>query len=1124
MIQKRSLLTATSLVSLLFVAGCSNSRSKDALGGTSPPGTGGTLEIISCSLGCNTFQTTQISCNLNDVFVNEEIRIEFSLPVNLSSLKQSTFQVQETVNGIVPPGTFSADPSNPRGIIYRPLLTFDSSGNPVFGLDQGLSYEILLPGAVSGDLGPFITSTSGRPLGTRLRCIVTAGSGVNDAVAGAPEVTTRVNLIQKDALGNPVIDPSTGAPFFGPFVVANNQSDVHRGSSITFTFNDVMNPATLVNPVTKLSPSLRIFVDPDGNITDPTDQVEIFGEFQITLDQDQLQTTVTFDPATELPSAGPLAQILPRRVIASIPSTIVDLGGFALANANPVSFIPERLVFPLATLPRTGGEDFSTEFGDNDHGEDTDRTGAFWGPKDTTLEQLVPGLGGGSGRLGDLHLAAGQILTLYTDGLRPAVLETGGVCIGQDVDMVGTPLFVDQLFGPSDLLHVNTESLLACPGDPTASPAVPALLDDSQDVETIITDNYDPATEVPGMKTRVVRDGIFEFGSLIVEAGAVLRFVGPHSPRLFVRGTASVSGRLEINGLDGEQDYSPSVDRGGLAGRGGPGGGSGGRGGLRPDGGADLASVGGVFNPLFTSFADCDGLDGIGVPTPSGVPGMPIVAGQGLGGTRWPNATACVGMSCDLIPATNPGLMDFGGVLFGPFAGCLSDMTAGPGSGGGKTDPGGLGVPVAPPLALPGSVPPQTLGGAFPLDSASVALRFEAGFLTGGPGGGGGGGMQIGARRQLIPFPTSCIGGLFQIGTQSGAGGGGGGGALQFQAGRRLSIDGVVDASGGRGGRPVQKLDPANLDERLVAPGGSGAGGSVLLQTLDLQLASLAGRLNISGGPSSVGNLSTGGSGGTGFVRVEAGRTAFLTVPGFTSIVPTVTPIPSTDPANPGTWLSVAATGWLQLNANQFFGMMHPNSGDTMSYFPDAMSGAQSCWMQPPGNFFRLTFLDDDPGTLVPGWNMMVTMADGSKTPYRAATTDPNYPNTIEGGFAALDGQVGFLQEPPEVMAPTEGSAILIRFQGARAVREIDDLCDVPLTGPDSPLQPGSLTPWVLHPAELNAYWDAVFAGDPNETAEVSKRRSTMIRYQIIFNRTATRTAPLAFVGVDDVVILAQPD
>jgi hypothetical protein len=69
-----------------------------------------------------------------------------------------------------------------------------------------------------------------------------------------------------------------------------------------------------------------------------------------------------------------------------------------------------------------------------------------------------------------------------------------------------------------------------------------------------------------------------------------------------------------------------------------------------------------------------------------------------------------------------------------------------------------------------------------------------------------------------------------------------------------------------------------------------------------------------------------------------------------------------------------------------------------------------------------------------------------------------------------------------------DASPVVVRFQGVRALTNIDNYCEVLLSGAGSPVMPGSLTGWVEHPAQLNDYFTDT-ALSPN-----------MIRFQIVFD------------------------
>ena len=79
-----------------------------------------------------------------------------------------------------------------------------------------------------------------------------------------------------------------------------------------------------------------------------------------------------------------------------------------------------------------------------------------------------------------------------------------------------------------------------------------------------------------------------------------------------------------------------------------------------------------------------------------------------------------------------------------------------------------------------------------------------------------------------------------------------------------------------------------------------------------------------------------------------------------------------------------------------------------------------------------------------------------------------------------------------------------VRFQGARTSASLDDPCSLELSGPSSPLEAGSLTPWVVHPEELNAY------------------NSNIVRFVVYFD--ASLAPATGLLGVTDLYIKASPE
>src|SRR5690349_2188153 len=229
-------------VSTLGLTGLFLSCAKSGSGGS------GAMFIESCTLNCNSAGATggQVSCGVINTFQNQEIGVLFSKPVQFSSISNQSFQVTDSANGTVPPGTFLLDPFDPRRVIFRPSLTFDTSGNPVFGFKLGASYDVVISGTKQGDPPPYIESTGDTANSSRLACTITTDLGISDPVAGPPNASVFVDTIA-----------GTGQP-------ANGATGVLLTSKVTIVFNDLMNIGTLVIPGTGVSPFITVKLDPDG--------------------------------------------------------------------------------------------------------------------------------------------------------------------------------------------------------------------------------------------------------------------------------------------------------------------------------------------------------------------------------------------------------------------------------------------------------------------------------------------------------------------------------------------------------------------------------------------------------------------------------------------------------------------------------------------------------------------------------------------------------------------------------------------------------------------------------------------------------------------------------------------
>ncbi len=1120
-------------VSVLALGVCGSLSSCSGGGGG---GSGsGAMYIEACDLNCNSSGTNggQVTCGVINVYQNQEIGVLFSRNVDFNTVSQSTFQIFDSLTGAVPVGSFVADPFDSRRVIFRPDLAFDINGNPIFGFKFDTSYDLVIPGTNQGDSPPFIESTGGTKNAGRLQCTVKTSLGINDPVVGPPLATTFV------------------ATATNPNTVANGATDVLLTSKVTMVFNDLMNIGTLVLPGSGLSPTITVKLDPDGNIANTSDQVALQGTFSFLLDQLALQTTVVFTPAQPFPSAG-VNLVSLRKIIVNLPSGIKDLKGNSLGNPGPVIFTPELVQFQSVTIP-TGGEQF-TDLANCDQ----DRSGASWG--ENTPGQLTPGFGGGSGRLGDLTVASGDVLTLHTGatfGVGRITWDSGGPLENHIVDINGVRFeFVDSFTLPLPALgsgfvefegafpalnltnmvrelNFSVDPLVSAatyvvengttikitydlagdqgqsftfdaykvsqtPGAPPipiagltlSGPKIPngtAHLLDGVDGESFaagnLLDNFDYQASPGGTPNPVlVTNGNFEFATLNIESGGTLRFEGPNAARLLVRGKATVAGVIDVSGEAKLTQLSDSP-QGQLGGLGGPNAGSGGAGADRPDNSpTNLLDP----NPL----ADHDRPYGKGIVNPGGsIVGFP---GVGVGQV----GTIAAGPQGGPWPLGFPdGLTLLGGLQTNATF-CASEQVGAPGGGGGYSLDGGIGVAVAESaLASQGepNTPPDTAGG----DATNAGLEApgaplnkrkltpEKGFLKGGSGGGGGGASVEQTKTDSQGSGDQCVGSGASINlyrSHSAAAGGGGGGAIQLQAGRSIDLSGGIDAAGGEGG----SADASNLFDSATrsSPGGGGSGGAILMQARQLMLTAQPARMSIAGGgggtgfPNTLGAFSLGGAGGAGLARIEQGM---LPLPLVTDVASILEPYAPNLPTSLD-YLSVGA--WVRSR-----------------FTPASFQGAQSCWMRPTtvGNFFAVQFDADAPG--LPGWDMDLVLNDAGgivTVPYRSPNQILPPPQTYEQFWGQL---------LDEDLLPGElGAPLVVRFQGAKLSGAMPDPCNVLLSGPTSPIVQGSLTPWVRHPSELNAFSPA----------------PDMIRFVITFD--ASKTDFLKIVGVKNLRIHALPN
>ncbi len=1004
---------------LVWMAGCSGSGSDDS--GSNGSGSGSAMFIATCSLGCGGGQSSsEVTCSIVDIPINADIYAVFSQPVDPNSVNDQSFNVKDQITSAQPPGTLFVDPNNSRRVVFRPAIEF-VNGTPAFGMNPTATYKVTIAADNGTDPGPFITSTGGKRNQSLMRCSVKPNQGVTDPVAGPPTVDVLVSV----ALVTPPVTPAD--------VVHNQPADgatnVWRDSLIRFVFNDVMNPASVLDESSGQPPAngIKIKFDVDGDIKTALDQVELPGDYTLEApDLGLLRTVMTFEPAAGLPSAG----IDLRKVVIELPPTVTDLVGNSVDSESQLTFTPEIVVFADVTLPDADGENFA-----GTGNLDAANSGATWG-----AGRLQRGIGGGSGRLGALRITTGQTVTLNTDN------QTFPLP-GYPADiMVDVPLGVDPTF--------------------------------------------------------VVTNGIFEFSSILVEPGGTLVLEGTKPARLFSRGPIDIQA-FAIVDLSGN---SPAVQFSDAAlsnapGTGGPGAGDGGTGADRPDTTApSLQIAGGIPNPGADPFGRRGGPVGRDVD---------LEDSGGGGGLRFPI----------VFPTDSPTIPPFVGgfrvqqvTLEGGGTTCMSFQVASGGAGGGYATDGRSAFPLTPvPLAEDGSenLPDHPASGGLssavgieapdPESGHNVRrLRSEAGHLRGGSGGGGGGAMLYRSETNAIAVPCTGVGKpIINYDDHSGASGGGGGGALQLVSGDTLRLSGKLLATGGNGGSAfaTDNTDPLVVRQTRSAGGGGGSGGAVRLQgenvVLDLNVSDPF-RVDVRGGFGGTNaTLGIGGRGGHGLVRIEDTSGALTRASESPKIAPFVP-----GHINPATGLEESEN------------VLSVGEWTNSRFRPESFSGSVSCWMKPAGNYFRLIFTEDDEPNGIFGWNMDVYYDAGAGElllNYRDEDPNSPYPTPLEDVVGLQNG----LNAP--ATQNCIGDYFSVRFQGARAITDVSsDPCGVIISGSNSQIEAGSLTPWVKHPAELNAY----------------EPRVNMIRFALVFDGRMTICAgPANFIkGVTNLKILARPD
>ncbi|KAA3608180.1 MAG: hypothetical protein DWQ01_14000 [Planctomycetota bacterium] len=869
-----------------------------------------TFRLRRCSLGCNSG-----TCAVNEIATNQEIKLSFNDKVDPATVSFTTISIVERTTGSSPPGSFLVEGSQ---VIFRPALLETQSGIR-FGFTDGANYEITM---LASPQTSVVRSRIGRPNTTALSCVVQT-NGVADLVPGNPEVS---------------------------FTPNQSQPPTQKNFSFEIIFNDLMQKFQLVDPDTGESPTIGVTLV-DESIPGRVLEVAVSGTFEASLDQDLLQTVVTFTPDAPFPgnkNGG-------RYLRLEFSPQIADLAGNTLANSGTFTVpLPDSVIVPGS---------FLEGFADESQLDPLTSVSGLWagtaGSLDSGLDPTTgKHSGGGHGLLGPFAPTAD--FTFDTDGMTFLASEWD-IFIQEDVVVDGSlqsPVFMFDQFN------------------------VPAGV-------TIHATGANPLR----IATR---------GEAVVNG--VLDVSGEDAPNNFGK-YFPILWEL-IDTIESSLDVTRANAEGGVPGMGALGGGSGGTGGQawyllnNYFDSSKNTYTSGIPDP--TRFRDGINSDtvhgyngeGIGGAVSSGRPllspdqmAVDRANGGGMGSWAWPP-------SSNLVPAPtgNKVIQSHFNTVSGLYykialhrsrggggGGFWSDGTAGGYYDSSGTDPLGVAFSSAPEIydpvidesrdaweynsllawdELDAQAIPDAAGGVadlltnFPGVETLDPNHANGNRLLGGAGGGGAG---CGEHGSWDDDALSTDGFIDTYRNGDGGGGGAGGGALQFQVGGRLAVGGLIQATGGHGADSEFMSNVPHFDINAIiygtpgdAGGGGGSGGGILIQVAgDMTVDPDA--VDVQGGRGGIGSAGNhGGEGGSGLVRFETatGSESLATLQAM--VVPDgavdLAPIGQAGSANVSAVANAFMTGEGDITASDG------------SLFRGNSSGVRSLWYAPDAAILLLTF------------------------------------------------------------------------------------------------------------------------------------------------------------------------
>ncbi len=138
----------------------------------------GSFYIESCNLGCSSGAGgNPISCAIVDVHQDASLEFRFTEPLDISSVDPQSLRMIKVQDGSSVPGSYELGPGG-LSLSFRPRLTFDINGTPVYAFEANTTYQVFIGGSAQGDTGSLLRSTLGNTNLSRLQCTINTSLGL----------------------------------------------------------------------------------------------------------------------------------------------------------------------------------------------------------------------------------------------------------------------------------------------------------------------------------------------------------------------------------------------------------------------------------------------------------------------------------------------------------------------------------------------------------------------------------------------------------------------------------------------------------------------------------------------------------------------------------------------------------------------------------------------------------------------------------------------------------------------------------------------------------------------------------------------------------------------------------